>query len=271
MNIHIKDSEFAYKLMESALHRVEIGSKMYGNANENSDTDVLYILPIPEALLGNPLRSHHQLQYKCSETNTDHLFTFLDDFVKNTLTGDSTINFEVWQTIYKNSMATLEPLAAFKNDLLNCYSIVKAYLGFAKRDIKYFWRSESDSAKLKKLSHIRRGIIFTKRIKHCRVTGDYFDCDFNFKNYNNSVSYDRYLDMYGHELKELRTYSNKELENGEINFLFEPHRQLDLNVALSGIKDNIAYKVQKSKLDDPNISIKILNEFYVVNEKGLKY
>jgi len=68
---------------------------MYGTDNENSDTDILhiYVQTKEESNSFVKFQNHHQLQFK--KDNVDYIFTDIFTFLKNLMSGDSTINFEV--------------------------------------------------------------------------------------------------------------------------------------------------------------------------------
>jgi len=158
MNIFITKEEHDY-LQEHLLDTtILIGSKMYGTDDEESDTDYLCIIkPILNTVLTewyNCLPNIHQFQYKDLENKIDYIYTTELQFYKNMYSGDSTINTDV--CIYHNKI----PIRNIRT-----YKIIKSYLGFAKRDIKFL---KKDKAKLlrnnthheliSRISHINRGL-----------------------------------------------------------------------------------------------------------------
>jgi hypothetical protein len=93
MNIHLKNKEDFESLMGSVYLTVKVGSNLYGCQNQESDTDYLHFYAEHEDDTKSFLWTHHQLQYKTDKE--DHNFTTLKSFIRNLLTGDSTINYEV--------------------------------------------------------------------------------------------------------------------------------------------------------------------------------
>lgn len=159
MNIHFKDIELFEKLKKATLHKVVIGSSMYGTNDENSDIDYLYIY-VPSISERNTFYpSHHQLQYK--EEGIDHNFVNIYSFFKNCIVGDSTINFEIinHESIKDSPLSFLWDMReAFYN-----YKIIRSYNGLARRDIRELPKySEED--RNKKIGHILRGHEFSKMI-----------------------------------------------------------------------------------------------------------
>lgn len=146
MNIHINKNHLSY-LKDQAIFSTPIGSQLYGTATELSDTDLLYVYPESLNELNNPFINHHQFQIK--EGNTDHIFTTIKQFVQNLIQGDSTINIDVLMlTDIEKTIPVFEQL---KKEISTCYPILKAILGFAKRDLKI-------SSSQKKLNHAKRGL-----------------------------------------------------------------------------------------------------------------
>jgi predicted nucleotidyltransferase len=83
MNIHITDIELFEKLSISTIFSIEIGSKMYGLDNDNSDRDILCIYATSDNELNSFYMTHHQIQYK--ENNTDYIFVNIHNFIRNCL------------------------------------------------------------------------------------------------------------------------------------------------------------------------------------------
>lgn len=135
MNIIINEEEFN-KLKSLSIKPITFGSKLYGLDNDKSDTDLLYVYNTPEdwvEIIQN-YNINHQFQYKDVENNIDHIFTSNEQFWKNLTNGDSTINTDIF--LFSDYFNNLYPN---KEDVLNIvrtYRIMKAYLGFAKRDFK---------------------------------------------------------------------------------------------------------------------------------------
>lgn len=150
MNIHLKERHLFEKLLSNSKVEILVGSHLYGITNQNSDKDTLFITGEFQDNQNSLIWSHHQFQYK--EDGVDYLFTSLSQFVRNILTGDSTINFEALfsDEISKSSISFLQK---YQKDFIT-YNLIKSYIGLAKRDIKFFRKEKS----LKRLFHIIRGV-----------------------------------------------------------------------------------------------------------------
>jgi len=126
MNIRITKSEHLF-LQTQLTHTIKIGSHLYGTNNENSDVDFLCIYKTSDIELYSGLPNFHQFQYKDKESNIDWNYCSELQFWKNLNSGDSTINADI--ILFTN-------LFPNKLDLCRTYKIIKAYLGFSKRDLK---------------------------------------------------------------------------------------------------------------------------------------
>lgn len=157
MNIHFKDEGLFKDLKARTIVCAPIGSRFYGDNREDSDYDYLNIY-IPDRLeLCNPFLNHHQFQYKSVNKDgivVDDIFTSLPQFFKNLTSGDSTINFEV---LFTEEFKKVFPELSYKQ--FETYNIAKAYLGFAKRDLKQY-----SSGDMSKERHILRGLQTAKNI-----------------------------------------------------------------------------------------------------------
>jgi predicted nucleotidyltransferase len=155
MNIHFKNKKLFNELMQNKIFEIEVGSYMYNLQNENSDKDIL-IIYIDSVFNRGTLNSHHQLQYNDENNNINYIFTSLEQFCLNIITGDSTINYEVLQSNeFKKKFPNLR-------DALNYYNtkIIKSYLGMAKRDLKTIRKRYNP----KTASHFIRGLYFAEAI-----------------------------------------------------------------------------------------------------------
>lgn len=132
MNIKISKSEHDF-LQEYVLESVLMGSKLYGVDTDKSDTDLLCIYSTPIEWTGhkfNAFPNIHQFQYTDTEQNIDYIYTSEDQFYWNLFSGDSTINADICLFSEKAKV-----LGEQKLYILRTYKIIKAYLGFAKRDL----------------------------------------------------------------------------------------------------------------------------------------
>ncbi len=155
MNIHFTDKMLKEQLDKSTIFEIEVGSGMYGLKTPVSDTDILKIYLEGSLNLTNITNNHHQFQYKDTENDIDYIYTSLGQFVKNIMSGDSTINYEVLES--SEFRARFSELYFYMNKL-DKINVVKSYLGMAKRDIKSFKKEPSN----KKAYHIERGILFAE-------------------------------------------------------------------------------------------------------------
>lgn len=162
MNIHFDDVALFEKLRKATLATIKVGSHMYGTNNENSDTDWLCIYATSENELHSAIQTHHQLQF--IHNGVDYNFVSLHNFIRNCVSGDSTINFEVLQSNALSDFGTdLAWLNKYKDSFIT-YTIIRSYLGFARRDIKHFHRYSDEYNKKKRLRHIVRGYIYARKM-----------------------------------------------------------------------------------------------------------
>jgi len=258
MNIHFKDENLLKQLRRNTISSNIIGSKLYKLNNENSDTDYLNIY------LENNNSFYwlnHQLQYKTD--NEDHNFCELKIFIRNLLSGDTTINFELIQAgVFQGD---LEFLNDFKNDLVN-YNILKAYVGLAKRDLKRFTSEKN----LKKLAHCFRGVVFAKQlIYEGKLTLNLDTYYFNyFKNkisdreiFKNILNGDDSLKYVLKEhISELKQIINYLLEESKIK------RIMDIN-RLKELDDYVKEIYKKNDIEEIDYG----DILYDVIENGVRY
>jgi predicted nucleotidyltransferase len=230
MNIHFTDEILYTDLCSQSVGSIKVGSHMYGLNNENSDTDwlTIYIQPIKNR--NSFMWEHHQLQFK--KDKIDYNFSDLQTFIRNTLTGDSTINFEVlWSDDLKNTEFAW--LSEYKEYFIN-YNIIKSYLGLAKRDLKY-WKKDTHNGKKhtiethKKLSHFVRGVICAKMLingyfkldlKNHKTfeQWDYSDYELLYRIKHGAMDYSfkGLVDIVEKQMHFLRVENNVNLENKNI-------------------------------------------------------
>lgn len=198
MNIHFNDRQLFEKLKSATIVKCVVGSHMYGTNTETSDIDFLFVYATSENELNSFITTHHQLQYK--EDGIDYNFVSLHSFLKNTLNGDSTINFEV---INSDALigTELEFLNENKKSFLT-YTMVRSMLGLARRDIKHFFRAETEYDKLKRLKHIVRGYLYSvDMINGCF---DFNDCNKRLLSIELNVATNKQLKEYENLISNLR-------------------------------------------------------------------
>jgi predicted nucleotidyltransferase len=152
MNIKITKQEHDF-LQKHVIKTYIVGSHLYGVQNEQSDVDFLCIYKSPWELFPSQeaLPSIHQFQYD-DGTTADYLYTNEVQFWKNQQSGDSTINSDV--VMFSGEWD--EDVAL---DMCRTYKVIKAYLGFANRDLKQVAKIGE-----KKLKHAIRGIYCAKSL-----------------------------------------------------------------------------------------------------------
>lgn len=231
MNIHLDKEEFLDISNKKSFGRFIVGSKLYGVDNRNSDTDVLNITHSFSNLAFSAFGNHHQFQYKGD--NTDFLFVDIVTFIKNLVSGDSTINYELlFSEEFGNS--ELSWLSDIK-DSFRTYNVVKSYCGMVERDIKHFSkRSESD--KLSGIVHIKRGILFANNILHNEKLDFGSLREFKFNNdvdYTNAKETNDFLKKSLEVVKEFRKNElNTMCESGNIKRFLDVEVQMCINKKL---------------------------------------
>ena len=157
MNIKISKSDFI-RLYTNRLSEVIIGSKLYGVDDEDSDTDILVFVEFPRSwnLEGYP--NYHQSHYDNIKNNTQYIFTDTAQFWMNQRSGDSTINSDV--ILFSDYIDTSLYTDKYKLALCRTQKVIKAYLGFAKRDIKMI----NDKRKKNKVFHATRSLYCADRL-----------------------------------------------------------------------------------------------------------
>lgn len=120
----------------------------------------MYIYATSQNELNSFVWTNHQLQYK--EDGVDHNFVSLHSFIRNIINGDSTINFEI---VHSDELkgTCLEFLHTVRNSF-NTYTMIRSYLGFARRDLKHIGKCNTTAEKLKKLEHIVRCSLFASHL-----------------------------------------------------------------------------------------------------------
>lgn len=154
MNIHIHKDQYNFIINNTISYKFTIGSKLYKLDDKNSDTDYLIIYhPFYNQII-DPFLNQHQFQYKDVDNNIDYNLVDIITFIKNLTSGDSTINYELINgDEIKNT--DLKFLFDYKKEF-STYNIAKAYLGFAKRDIRDFYKKKSLKDKLSTVLHVYR-------------------------------------------------------------------------------------------------------------------
>jgi len=262
MNIHFTDETLFEQLMNSALVKVEMGSSLYGLNNAKSDKDILIIYARSENMRDSFLWEHHQLQYK--KDGVDYIFTDLHNYIRNLLSGDSTINFEVLHTEeIKNSLLSF--LYDNRREFYS-YNMLKSYLGLAKRDFKYVKKGKDWD--YKKVSHIVRGYYSAKRV----YSGDYsnsfcaeiFTLMKSLKDEEYTGDIEVLLEEMKRKISSLRETINQELDSGLRHRVLKEAFMSSLDSWIG----RLSYSEEYLRLEEKEIS---LDMFYNAMEKGIKY
>ena len=162
MNIHITKEEFDYlSHLPNSIGKFTIGSKLYGLNDENSDDDFLTILYPFFNKQNSPFDNHHQFQYKDINNNIDYNFVDIVTFIKNLLSGDSPINYELlYSEEFKQSeLGWLSEYTPY----FKTYTIIRSYLGMCDRDLRHF-KKRIGRDKVSGMLHIMRGFKAAKSI-----------------------------------------------------------------------------------------------------------
>ena len=261
MNIHIEKEHYNNIIVANHV-KLPIGSVIYGLNDEHSDEDYLLIYQPFVHQINNPFMNHHQFQYK--ENNIDYNLVDYVTFIKNLVTGDSTINFELlWSDDFNNENNQINWLSDYKKDFIT-YNIINAYIGFAKRDMKYFNKRLTDIDRKRGLVHIKRCILF--------VTELLYDNNLTLKNEklleykkdlnyfiitNNNMSDSGLFKYYKNQLELLKKELNLRLENKTINRFLNPEKQ-----------ESIVNKLNYSTTIRKTCSVIDLSKIYLANENG---
>jgi len=264
MNIHFTNKKLFEDLCKATLFRAKIGSHAYGLNDSESDIDFLNIYVPSENERNSFSFTHHQFQYK--EDNIDYIFVSLPNFLRNALNGDSTINFEVinCQDIKNSSLDFLYDLrGAFNN-----YPIIRAYLGFAKRDLKHVHQGPDDREKNKRLVHALRGYYFAKTIYENKFTNILPDEKLQeIKSLKLITDYklrDEKIKEIGEMVEKFRTLVNSELDKGSLVRFMKPENQKVLDNKLNRLYQTNEYLDSSGHIID-------MTMIYDANENGVKY
>jgi len=265
VNIHSLDKKLLEKLKEMSFMRVRVGSHMYGMDTKDSDIDYLYLYVKPKGLMNSFSWEHHQLQFK--EDGIDHNFTDLHSFIRNIMTGDSTINFEVLHSEeFKNN-----PKVKFLYDnrkWFYSYNIIRSYLGLSRRDLKMCTkvRPKVDGINHKKLYHACRGMRAAEHL----MKGAYENVvsDMLFSKYLREIKEGKILKCEARDLIKVtdacigstRDELNKRFEAKEIPRVMNVSQMALLDSWLRGFTDQYQREFDFD-----------CNYFYNALEEGIKY
>jgi hypothetical protein len=233
MNIIINKEEHLRLIRHEVGSRILFGSRMYKTYNENSDYDYLcfYSTTLFEKYtLMDIYQPQHQFQYK--QDNNDYIWTNINQFYSNLWKGDSIINADIMLFGTK-----LNNIDSTENEILTklrTYKVIKAYLGFAKRDLKQHKEG------LHKLKHAQRCLY----IAECLI---------------NNI----YPSLY--EIQNQKIGDVQRLTVIEAELRFELNQMYDANLIPT-------YYVQTQSNDYNDIDIELYNKLITsLNTKQFKY
>ena len=252
MNIHINTP--LEKVSSDII--IKVGSHMYNLNNEDSDTDYLTIYLESNEDLTSYLWEHHQLQYK--ENGVDYNYSSLKQFVRNILTGDATINFEC---LWSNEIKEKLPFFYENREKFISFSVIKSYLGLAKRDYKMLGKSKEEFNK--KSTHFIRGVMFAE---------DLLEGNFNLtkgnellkKVKNGKIFKSELIEInkeYFEKMNTLRKKLNEKFEKKEIRRYSDPKFLREIDEYIKNIYEH----------GERHKSIKDKVDLYHVLENGIEY
>lgn len=160
MNIKINKEDFDYIITNCEYVESTIGSHLYGTNNADSDKDILVIYESFHKGLDLYYPNFHQFQYDDIENNIQYILTSKEQFYKNMFSGDSSINVDVLMFNGINE-STRDVIL----NVVRTYNIIRAFIGFSKRDIKMFGKSKGKH----KLFHIERGLYCADELMENRL------------------------------------------------------------------------------------------------------
>jgi predicted nucleotidyltransferase len=265
MNIHFNDKLLFDKFLRATLAQVQVGSVLYGLHDEQSDTDMLCIYFPFHNQTYSFVQTHHQLQYKDTLTRTDYLFVDVFSFVRNALSGDSTLNFEA---LHCESLlqTPLHFLYASRSCFYN-YPVIKSYLGFAQRDLKQYWQQPTERDAIKKYIHAERGYAFAQQMLAGSLT------------LQSPVLLEKKVLFSGllpaerkrvlHQLQAdvdtfRKTKANAALEAGHLTRYMQPDHQKQLDQNLYSLRQTPQFQMACTET-------MAMELFYEVNENGILY
>ena len=265
MNIQITDKRLIENLQRSTFATFEFGAKLYGLDSESSDIDEVAIYAKPTFFHHSFLWEHHTLQV--ATRTSDTIYSTLQEFVRNLLTGDSLYNFEVIHSdAVKNSR--LDYLYENAHNFYN-FTTIRAYLGFARRDLKHGLKDG------KRLSHAVRcyhaaEMIFNERF-YCN---NLRDVDRNLYQLVHDLKFDKFsgsrkelLEEYSHKVETLRQRVRQAFDNKDHHFHL--HRFMDTK-DLKQLDNWVVYICRTMWYSTYEKSFTI-NSFYNALENGIQY
>lgn len=203
MNIIINE-KIHNELQKNIISTIEFGSKLKGESNEKSDSDLLHIVKSADWWVSLPFANQHLLQYK-TETE-DHIYCNAHTFVKSILDGDTTIFIEMhhFGGLKDTCLSFLEKYN------LTYYRTLRAYLGVARRDMK-------DIKKMFKSKDTRK---MNKKFKFIQNSMNYVIDNLEENGYKNEiVSILEQNELYKNKIIDVENFEYKDLTFYEKHFI----------------------------------------------------
>lgn len=254
MNIHIGKEMFD-TLMASTIGSYEFGSTLYELSTDTSDVDIMHIFVPSDNMEKSYVWDNSMFQYK--EDGVDHIFTTIDGFIRNLLTGDSTINFEILHS--ENNFEILGFLFNNKKMFYN-YSVLRAYLGFAKRDLKL-------AKDPKKMAHAIRGYNAAYSLYHNNtynnISSESDKEHILFYKSGNKASLEHIFELK-EKVEKLRDKVNIDFDSGKIYRYSSVSDLARLDNWVFALKSSDKYMSKKQKFID-------ITSIYDALENGVSY
>jgi hypothetical protein len=96
-----------------------------------------------------------------------------------------------------------------RNDFIT-YTVIRSYLGLARRDAKFYYKFKNDRDRSKRLGHIIRGYIYCDAMMH--GTFDMEEVNSKFRSIDKDVSNDVMLKEYSEKVNALREELNQDID-----------------------------------------------------------
>ena len=198
MNIKISKDEHEY-LKEHSYKTFKFGSSLYNLETKKSDLDLFCIYDFKKLETFSYLPNNHTFQF--TENNIDYIYSTHNQFLQNLYSGDSIINSEI--VINYNLLEI---------NTIRTYKIIKAHLGYAKRDINHCINNSKDKRKRILLAYkslfIAECLLYQRKINTEIIKNYLINLDLEL------IS--NFLNLAQKKNKELLDYLNAEFEKNRI-------------------------------------------------------
>lgn len=265
MNVQITDRRLIDNLRRSTFDTFEFGSRLYGLNSKSSDVDQVAIYAIPPFHQQSFMWEHHTLQVATSENDT--VYATLQEFVRNLMTGDSLFNFEIIHSDEaKNSR--VHYLYDRASDFYN-FTIIRAYLGFARRDLKHSLKDGKRFSHAVRCFHAAE-MIFNENVyynDYRKIYPDVYQLMHDLKFGNFTGSHKELLDLYKQKVEVLREKVRLAFDNQDHHFHLRRYMETDKLRQLDNWVVHVCRSMWYSEYEK-NFTIETL---YDVMENGIDY